>query len=210
MADLSVADFYQRVFSSLKQLGIDVAIVAKPFDPARVGSDIPFADDYEHHHYDADYVHRYWQLLLRFYPTFQEFSGRFIGKATPVHIFWHTFDMAYTRFSGRRAPAVDGMDPVSKEAYSHEVISFGMWAGDENVPEPAFYSYTYPEPAQLAQQVLQPEKARWIEANNAHLAILTYSDLLSYEDSHQTLLNFFGSAYQAGAQCADWPLSEFN
>ena len=205
LGGLTVADFYQMVMNGLKKLGVTVKIIAKPFDPARVGSDIPFAEDKKHSAYDKKAITQYWQMLLYFYPVFLEFNGRFYGKCTPIHIFWHTFDLAYTRFSGRAAPKIAGMDPVSAESYSHEVISVGVWAGDENLPEPTFYSYTYPDPAGLRDEPLQPKNAVWIEANGSALAILKYHDLIKLPHPRQALLDFFQSAFDAGAKCADWP-----
>src|SRR5438046_5353699 len=110
-------------------------------------------------------MERSWHGLDSTGMVFEEFAGWDCGKPSPVHLFWHSFDLAVTRFSGRRAPALPGADPVTREAYSHEVISFGFWAGDQNVPEPAYYSYTAPEPPGLRDRPLQPETARWAEQN---------------------------------------------
>lgn len=205
--DLSVAEFYTRVFELLNIMGVEVCILAKPFDPERVKSDIPFAKDDTHASYDKKSIETYWQILIYFYPVFQTFSGLFVGKKTPIHFFWHTFDLALTRFSGRKAPDVANMDPVSKEAYSHEVISFGFWAGDNKIPEPAFYSYTYPEPQGLTQEPLNPKQACWQNANGSSLAILKYGDLITLEQPRKVLLDFFESAYQAGSKRAHWERS---
>ncbi|MEM1244695.1 MAG: DUF5996 family protein, partial [Pseudomonadota bacterium] len=131
---------------------------------------------------------------------------QFYGKQTPVHLFWHTFDLALTRFSGKKAPEIAGMDAVSKEAYSHEVISFGMWFGDDHIPEPAFYSYTYPEPKTLTQKKLLPEQAYWDKINSGNVAILKYHDLMGENHPREKLLEFFNSAYQAGYESASWNL----
>jgi hypothetical protein len=136
-----------------------------------------------------------------------EFAGWFNGKQSPVHLFWHSFDLALTRFSGRKAPPRGHGTRADREAYSHEVISFGFWAGDDRLPEPAFYSYTYPEPAGLAAEPLRPEAAFWANQNGA-LAILKYDDMARSPDPASALLEFLESAYQAGARRADWPIAE--
>jgi len=201
---LSVAEFYQKVFSKLKKLGIEVSILTKPFDPSRVGSDIPFEQDNTHKSYDKDYVHRYWKILAALLPVFKKFNGEFIGKSTPVHLFWHTMDLALTRFSGRTAPSVEGMDPVSAESYSHEVISFGFWPGDSMIGEPCLYSYTHPEPKGLELQQLKPAKAFWHKVNGTHLALLKYNDLIENDDPQQALLDFLRSTFAAGSKLAKW------
>jgi hypothetical protein len=123
-------------------------------------------------------------------------------------VFWHSFDLAYARFSGRRAPEQPGADPVSQEAYSHELIPFGFWAGSGDVREPAFYSYTAPEPAALVDQPLQPDTATWTETGNGHLAVLRYEDVRSSKNPRSVLISFFQSAYEAGSRTADWPYEE--
>lgn len=200
---LSVAAFYRAVSASLKQLGVEVPILAKPYDPPRVGSNLPFEDDELHRRYDALYVTRFWQLLVWVHTVFLEFKSRFYGKSTPVHLFWHSFDLTYTRFSGRAAPRQGG-SPQDREAYSHEVISFGFWPGDDAVPTPTFYSYTYPEPDDLTTAPLLPEGARWSGAGGGAMALLDYDDLRQVDDPKGALLNFLESAYLAGAAHADW------
>lgn len=202
---LSVAQFYRAIMASLHQLGIDVPLWARPYDPDRVGSDLPFAQDEQHASYQAGYVEKYWQILGWANAIFGEFAGRFIGKSSPVHLFWHSFDLAHTRFSGREAPLAGG-SLVDREAYSHEVVSFGFWPGDENVPAPTFYSYTYPEPAGLSETALAPEAAFWADANGSHMALLGYDDLRQAKEPRQALLSFLQSAYLAGASTASWDL----
>jgi len=199
---LSVQQFYTRVTGVLDALGIDVPILAEPFD--HPDSTIPFADDTEHDRYDAEAVRRYSHVLTQLEPIFQTFRGRFVGKASPVHVFWHTLDLAYTRFSGRRAPEMPDADRVTQEAYSHEVVSFGFWAGDANTPEPSFYSYTYPEPDALTSQPLRPDAAQWRTQESGSLALLAYDDVRTSDDPEATLLDFLESAYLAGATTADW------
>lgn len=124
-------------------------------------------------------------------------------------MFWHSFDLALTRFSGRSAPIREGANRVEREAYSHEVISFGFWFGDDNVPAPAFYAYAAPEPEGLADEPLLPDAARWVESNNAHLAILMYDDVRQHADRDARVLQFLESAYQAGAKRAEWDVESF-
>ncbi|ADI14940.1 DUF5996 family protein [Truepera radiovictrix] len=206
---LSVAQFYHSVLGSLAQLGVEVAILAKPYDPPRVGSDLPFKEDEVHARYDAAYVTRFWRILSWVHVILLEFKGRFYGKSTPVHLFWHSLDLAYTRFSGREAP-MQGGSPSDREAYSHEVISFGFWAGDESVSAPTFYGYTYPEPNGLRGAPLLPKQARWVDAGGGVMALLDYDDVRRSEDPRQTLLSFLESTYLAGAKRAGWDVEAFN
>jgi hypothetical protein len=134
----------------------------------------------------------------------EEFAGRSYAKTSPVHHFWHTFDLAVTRFSDRVVDQPATADPVTREAYSREVISAGFWFGDASVPEPAFYSYTSPEPAGLDQEPLRPEQARWTDSRGAHLALLRYADARVAADPRGTVLDFYESAYRAGAARAGW------
>ena len=139
---LSVADFYSSVFANLAKLGIEPKIKAIPYEAP---STTPFPEDHENKSYDKKYVERFHQTLVVVDDIFQEFRGRFIGKSTPVHMFWHSFDLASTRFSGKKVTPREGAGLVEREAYSHEVISFGFWFGDDKtVPAPAFYAYTAP------------------------------------------------------------------
>jgi Family of unknown function (DUF5996) len=124
-----------------------------------------------------------------------------------VHLFWHSFDLAVTRFSGRRAPEREGADKVTREAYSHEVISFGFWPGDRQVRAPAFYSYTAPEPENFTEQPLRPDGAFW--APEGGTALVMYDDLRKSESPKAALLEFLESAYQAGARTAGWDTEEF-
>jgi hypothetical protein len=131
-----------------------------------------------------------------------------LDQQSPVHLFWHSLDLAVTRFSGRRAPPRAGADPVTGEAYSHEVISFGFWSGDDNTHGPAFYSYTAPEPSGLTDQPLQPASAVWRPAQNGSMALLGYDQLRDAHDPRTTLLAFLHSAYDAGAHTAGWDHEE--
>lgn len=201
---LSVADFYDLFTKCLDDLGIKTSIQARPFDlPVKKA----FADIDEYASYDEQYIKTFWKLMLWVDGVFKEFSGRFYGKSCPVHLYWHHMDLAVTRFSGRKAPAMPEDARLSdKEAYSHENISFGFWVGDEEVRSPAFYSYTYPSPDGLDSEPLQPEAASWIDSNGSPMALLMYDDLRKEADPRQALLDFMESAYQAGARLAGWDI----
>jgi hypothetical protein len=199
---LTVADFYRQLSQILKRFTIAPSIVDKPFD---LETQKPFGEITEYHHYDKAYTNDLWRILLWVDGVFKEFSGRFYGKTCPVHLYWHSMDLAVTRFSGNKAPAMAESARLSdKDAYSHECISFGFWGGDENMPEPAFYSYTYPSPEGLHKEPLKPSMAQWIDNKGSPMAILTYNHLLQAADPRSALLDFLESAYTAGATKANW------
>lgn len=201
---LSVAGFHQRLGHLLDELGVEVAIRAEPFG---VPMTTPFAQDEEHATYDPAAATRFLRILQWSADVFEEFAGWYSGKTSPVQLFWHSFDLAVSRFSGRRAPEIPGADPVTAEAYSHEVISFGFWAGDEHNRFPAYYSYTAPEPRGLRDQSLRPAGARWTESGSGSLALLDYEDIRTADDPAATLLEFLQSAFEAGASLAGWDLA---
>lgn len=204
--ELSVSAFDAALHQVLAKHGLDVEIDERPFGTPV--SDIPFPEDSRHATYKGELVERFWRINDWVADVLEEFAGWFCGKQSPVHLFWHSFDLALTRFSGRRVPAIPGADPVTQEAYSHEVISFGFWSGDMKVQEAAFYSYTAPEPQGLTDQPLMPEEASWTEAPNGHLAFLPYEAVREANDSRRSLLAFLESAYQAGARAAGWDAGE--
>jgi Family of unknown function (DUF5996) len=197
----SVASFYRATFEALDAIGVDVTIGADPFD---LPDATPFPDDTHHDAYDPSWVTRYWVVLSQVNLLLEEFASGFSGKISPVHHFWHGFDIAVTRFSSVRVDMDASVDPVTREAYSREVISAGFWFGDDKVPEPAFYSYTAPEPDGLTDQPLRPAAARWAESGTGHLALLTYDDARATADPWATVLDFLASAYRAGAGLAGW------
>lgn len=203
---LSVASFYEQLFTILDELNIDVNILAKPFDHE---STIPFAEDEKHNSYDKEFIERYWQILTHTDRIFKTFSGQFCGKTCPVQLYWHSFDLTVTRFSGRRGPDMSEASQVEREAYSHEVISFGFWPGDQDVRDPAFYSYTYPAPEGIDDEPLQPESAEWVEQNGSPMALLMYDDVRNTDNPDQTMLDFLKSTYQAGAKKANWDTENF-
>ena len=199
---MTVAAFYDNLMGALDDLNLGVDVVPEPYDHPT--STTPFPEDVSHAAYDARSVEQFWRALTHIQPIFQQFEGRFYGKSTPVHLFWHSFDLAYTRFSGREAPPMEDAGEVARDAYSHEVISFGFWAGDDTIREPAFYSYTYPEPEGLRETTLEPETAYWTEQNGGSLAVYPYDDIRTSDDPAAALLSFLESAYQSGAECAGW------
>jgi hypothetical protein len=198
---LSVAEFDEQLHATLARLGIDVAIRETPFG---VPMTTPFPADREHRAYDRGAVERFWRILDWTDAVFEEFAGWYCGKTSPVQLFWHSFDLAVTRFSGDRSPALPGADPVTQEAYTHDVVSFGFWPGDDNVREPSYYSYTAPEPAGLSERALQPDAAQWAESGTGHLAVVPYEAVRTASDPKATLLAFLESAYEAGADAAGW------
>ncbi len=204
---LSVADFESKLFSILNSKGINTNILNHPFDlkPART----EFSEIKAYNSYDKGAVQSYFKTLRWVDSVFKEFSGQFFGKQCPVHLYWHHFDLTVTRFSGKKAPPMDAeKSAVEKDAYSHEVISFGFWPGDEHVREAAFYSYTYPEPDGINKERLLPDAAKWVDQNNSAMAFLYLSDLKVSADPTQSLLGFLQSAYKAGAEKARWPIDD--
>lgn len=194
----SVADFYAEVMATLRGLGLEVKIWTMPVE---VPNPIRFEADTQHAAYDAEYANRFWRALVEMDKVLQEFRGRFIGKCSPVHFFWGSFDMAVTRFSGRPAPERPGADLITREAYSHEVISHGFWPGNSGM-QAAFYSYTAPEPAGLAQaQVRPPETFYSAEMKEF---FLLYDDVRKSDSPGDALMEFLQSTYEAGANLAGW------
>ena len=202
---LSVAAFHDRLFATLGRAGIEAQIVGTPYDLAVTK---PFREIQEHAAYDAAFVTRFHTILLWVHQVFEEFSGRFYGKTCPVHLYWHHMDLAVTRFSGRRGPPQDpAKSLVERDAYSHEAMSFGFWAGDDQVRAPAFYAYAYPVPDGLGQEPLEPAAARWTD-DAGSMAILMYDDIRRAADPRASLLDFMESAYQAGARLAGWDVDD--
>jgi uncharacterized protein DUF5996 len=199
----SVADFYAEFMSALRALGIAVKIWTMPQE---VPNPVPFDRDTQHASYDPEYAHRFWEILVLCSDIFQEFRAGFIGKDSPVHFFWGSFDLCVTRFSGRRAPERAGADPVTREAYSHEVISAGFWPGGGDIKGAAFYAYAAPEPAGLAEQKVQPAAALYHPQLKEFL--LMYDDVRRAASPRETLLSFLQSTYDAGANLAHWDRKE--
>jgi hypothetical protein len=200
----TVADFYGELFAKLSELGIEVKIRTLPNE---VQDPIPFEADEEHSSYDPEYVNRFWRALVSTDRVFKEFRARYLGKCSPVHFFWGSFDLAVTRFSGRTAPEHPGGIPnlpdwVAREAYSHEVSSAGFWPGGGPIPYPVFYAYFYPEPEGFKEAPVSPAGASY----NTDMGefVLPYEEVRTADSPDQMLLEFLQSTYAAGAGLAGW------
>jgi hypothetical protein len=200
---VAVADFNAHIHRALAELGVDVEIKEEPFD---VPMTTPFPEDVEHATWDCDAIERFRRVLDWSDSVFEEFSGWFMGKTSPVQLFWHNLDLAVSRFSGRPSEP-NATDLITQDAHSHELITFGFWAGDDNVPEAAYYSYTSPEPKGLREQPL-PVGA-WVESGAGSLAVLPYDAVRRSRDPRTTLLAFCQSAYEGGALLAGWDTASF-
>jgi hypothetical protein len=195
----SVKDFYHLLTESLRQMGIHAPIWPMPVE---VPDPVRFDRDEIHHIYDPHAAHAFWRALLVMTPVFEVFRSRFLGKSSPVHFFWGSLDLASTRFSGRRAPERPGADRITKESYSHELISHGFWPGSGPVQEPAFYAYAVPEPAGFKEAVVHP----WAAHYNKDLAefILPYAAVQQSASPETALLAFLESTYNSGADLGKW------
>jgi len=201
----SVASFYHDLMAALKAAGVDVRIWRHPVELP--GTPVPFDQDEVHGSYDTDAAERFWRLLVEAHRVFHQFRGRFLGKCSPVHFWWGSFDLSCTRFSGRPAPTHPGGVPnladwVTREAYSHECISAGWWPGGGGVDEPAFYAYAYPEPPGCPEAPIAPvagsyrmEMREWV---------LPYEAVRTAGDPDETLLEFLQSTYGTAADLGGW------
>jgi hypothetical protein len=203
LAPRSVADFYHEFMAALAELGIEVKIWKMPCE---IPDPIPFDQDTQHASYDGEYAHRFWRILVACDAVFKQFRAAFIGKASPVHFFWGSFDLAVTRFSGRRAPEREGADPITREAYSHEVISAGFWPGGGDIKGAAFYAYAAPEPKGFGQFPVRPPET-FYHAQMKEF-ILMYDDVRRSDSPHGRLLEFLQSTYDAGADLGQWNRKE--
>jgi Family of unknown function (DUF5996) len=197
LSSKSVAAFYRELLSLLRGAGIDVQINPKPQE---VPNPIPLDQDDTHASYDPEYANRLWRILLSTDIVLQEFRARFIGKSSPVHFFWGSFDLCCTRFSGRRAPPRKGI--ITSEAYSHECISVGWWPGGGDVTGPAFYAYTAPEPPGYGEQLVRPTST--VYPSKLHEFLLMYDDVRRSTSPRDEILEFAQSTYEAGANLAGW------
>jgi hypothetical protein len=203
LAPRSVADFYREFMGALASLGIAVKIWRMPVE---IPDPIPFDEDTQHASYDAESANRFWRILVCCDAIFKEFRAAFIGKASPVHFFWGSFDLAVTRFSGRRAPAREGADSITREAYSHEVISAGFWPGGGDIKGAAFYAYAAPEPPGFAQHAVSPAEAFYHPQLKEFL--LMYDDVRRSPSPRGKLHEFLRSTYDAGADLGKWNRQE--
>ncbi len=195
----SVAEFYKQFMNGLAEVGVGVKIWTTPCE---IPDPIPFEKDNVHAAYDAEAVTKFWRILSWVDQVSKEFRAGFIGKASPVHFFWGSFDLAVTRFSGRRAPERPGADAITREAYSHEVSSAGFWAGGGDIQAPAFYSYAAPEPPGFAGSKILPSSAFYHPQLKEFL--LMYDDVRASDSPEKTLLEFLQSTYDAAADAGRW------
>lgn len=195
---MTVADFYEKLFGKLKENGIEVEIKAVPDE---LEKPIPFAEDREHKSYDKAAVEKFFRALSNIDRVFKEFRSRFIGKCSPVHFFWGSFDLAVTRFCGRNAPPRENADKITRIAYDQEVISHGFWTGN-GFGEPAFYAYTTPEPDGFKEAKVKPSAAFYSKDFSEFL--LKYEDVRNSENPDQMILDFLQTTYEAGASLAEW------
>jgi len=195
----SVAEFYTKFMAAIANLGVTTKIWTMPCE---VPNPTPFEQDQAHASYDPEAVNKFWRITVWVDQVFKEFRAEFIGKASPVHFFWGSFDLAVTRFSGRPAPERPGADPITREAYSHEVSSAGFWSGGGDIKGPAFYSYAAPEPAGFAEQEVRPQAAYYHPQLKEFL--LMYDDVRNAASPKAALMEFLESTYDAGATLANW------
>jgi hypothetical protein len=201
---MTVAEFYASVLAALSGLGLELHIDSMPNE---IPGAIPFGEDSTHRAYDPDYANRFWRVLLGTHDVFSYFRTSFLGKASPVHFFWGSFDLAVTRFSGRKAPPHPGgvphlPDAVAREAYSHEVSSAGFWPGGGGIDYPAFYSYAYPAPDGFASATVRPREAFF--SKDLGEFILPYEAVRKAADPEGALLDFLDSTYVAAADTGTW------
>ena len=199
LAPRSVAEFYGEFMGLLRSAGIEVKIWRMPVE---IPNPIPFDQDHMHRSYDPAAVERFWRILLSVDAVFSQFRSGFIGKCSPVHFFWGSFDLAVTRFSGRRAPERPGADAMTREAYSHEVSSVGFWPGSGDVKGAAFYSYMVPEPQEFKEARVRPDAAYYDRQLGEFL--LMYEDVRKAESPSASLLEFCQSTYEVGASLSKW------
>ncbi len=199
LAPKTVASFYREFMGILGSLKIDVQINQVP---SEVPDPIPFGQDTKHAAYDREGAFRFWQVLVQVDRLMKIFRCEFMGKCSPVHFFWGSFDMAVTRFSGRKAPPRPGADAITHEGYSHEVSSCGFWPGSQLFKHAAFYSYMAPEPNGFQNAAVHPDTAFYNQGTNGF--ILLYEDVRKAADPDAMVLDFFQSTYDAGADLARW------
>lgn len=200
----TVADFYAEVMAVLSELGLEIRVHEMPNE---IPDAVPFSSDRAHAAYDREFAERHWRALVQVNRVFSAFRSSFLGKCSPVHFFWGSFDLAVTRFSGRPAPLHPGgvpnlPDTVAQEAYSHEVSSAGFWPGSPGIEYPAFYAYAYPEPEGYSKAVIKPAEALYMDMLKEY--VLPYDAVRAADDPDGMLLDFLTSTYEAAANAADW------
>lgn len=206
----TVADFYRELMHTLDEMGLDIDIHPRPNE---LPDNTPFYENVHHGSYDADAVTNFWRAMVRITCVFQAFRGRFVGKSSPVHLFWGAFDLAVTRFSGRPAPPHPGGVPnmpldVMQEAYSQEVSSAGFWPGSADFPTPIFYAYCYPTPEAFSRQSVLPKEAFW--SNDLGEFMLPYDVVQQADNPEAVLMDFLQSTYEAAADTGNWSRGELD
>jgi len=196
---VAVAQFHRELFALLHSLGIEVKIWNMPVE---IPDPVRFDLDVIHNAYDPQSVNSFYRILVNVDSVFKEFRARFLGKVSPVHFFWGSFDFAVTRFSGRRAPERPGADKITREAYSHEVSSVGFWPGGGDIAGAAFYSYAAPQPAGFGERSVRPAAAYYHKQLGEFL--LMYDDVRASAAPREMLLDFCQSTYEAAAELAQW------
>ncbi len=195
----SVAEFYEKFMTALAELNVAAKIWTTPCE---IPDPIPFEQDHTHASYDPEAVHKFWRILVWVDQVFKEFRSGFLGKVSPVHFFWGSFDLAVTRFSGRAVPERPGADPITREAYSHEVSSAGFWPGGGDIKGPAFYSYAAPEPSGFPERPIRPQTAFYHPQLKEFL--LMYDDVRTSDSPKAALMEFLESTYDAAAELGKW------
>jgi hypothetical protein len=203
LAPRTVADFYRRVMETLGRMGVEARIWTMPVE---IPDPVRFEDDVAHRSYDPGSANAFWRALVAMKPVFEAFRCGFVGKCSPVHFFWGSFDLAVTRFSGRRAPSRPGADSITREAYSHEVISHGFWPGSGPVQEPAFYAYAAPEPDGLKSAAVRPAAAYYHPGLSEF--VLPYGAVRTASSPDRELTAFLESTYDSAADRAGWDRAE--
>jgi uncharacterized protein DUF5996 len=200
---MTVRAFHERLMATLARMRLDVKIWPVPVE---IPDPIPFTKDEIHGAYDPEQAHRSWRVFAETHRVLSEFRAGFIGKCSPVHFFWGSFDLAVTRFSGRRAPERPGADAITRESYSHEVISHGFWPGSGGIEDAAFYAYAAPEPEGFRSAAIRPAAARYEPAFGEY--VLMYEDVRRSAAPERMLRDFLDSTYDAGATLAHWSRME--
>src|SRR5215831_12571865 len=195
----TVAAFYQLLMDTLKRMNLETRIWPMPVE---IPDPIRFDKDTVHHSYDPNAANSFWRILVTIKPIFETFRCEFIGKSSPVHFFWGSFDLASTRFSGRRAPDRPGADPITKESYSHEVISHGFWPGSGAIQEPVFYAYAAPEPPGFKEAVIAPPAAFYSKEMSEFF--IPYDAVRQSSSPEAALTDFLQTTYDAGADLGKW------
>ncbi len=209
---LTVSEFYKKVLVVCSKIGVEIIILAKPFDPPRVRSEIPFIEDKQLRPYDKDYIARFWFIVGQVYPILEQFKGNFVGKVSPVFLYWQTFDIACSIYTGNQilgvTSAVHGK--VFQQTYSHEMFTLGFWVGDDYLPEPVFYIQPNPEYPDLVKYPLFPTGASWVGDQESMMGVFTYQQCTESLDPKQAIVEFFQSGYLAISKAANWFVEEIS